>query len=151
MQLPTNFDSTWRELHEKLQPKAGKHANKIGLAGEFAFGQFCGLYPNMDKSKSDNGTDFELPLTLKTDVKTSLKYPPFLLLKTNAKVPDILVQVWYNNGNPKILGWEWGSVIVTKPIKDFGCGVPSYYVSCDELKPMQQMEKRLFLRRFYNG
>jgi len=151
MQLPENFDATWMEINERLKPKQNNHCNKIGLAGEFAFGEFCGLYPNLDKSKADNGIDFNLPLVFTIDVKTSVKWPPYLLVKTNVCVPDIVVLVHYNNGQPELIGWEFGTAIITKPVKDFGCGTPSYYISSSELRSMEELKKRLFLRRFANG
>ncbi len=151
MHLPDNFNATWQEINGRLKPTENKHCNKVGLLGEFAFGEFCGLYPNLNKSQADNGIDFNLPLLFTVDVKTSVKWPPYLLLKTNVSVPDIVVLVYYNEGNPRLMGWEFGSVITTKPVKDFGCGTPSYYINSNELKPMEKLKERLFLRGLSDG
>ena len=151
MQLPDNFNATWQEINGRLKPTENQHCNKVGLLGEFAFGEFCGVYPNLNKSEADSGIDFNLPLLFTVDVKTSVKWPPYLLVKTNVSVPDIVVLVYYNEGNPKLMGWEFGSVIINKPVKDFGCGTPSYYINSNELKPMEKLKKRLFLRGLSNG
>ena len=54
---------------------------KIGLCGEFAFGVFCGLMPDIsEKPKGDKGIDFCLNLKFSIDVKTALVLFPIPIL-----------------------------------------------------------------------
>lgn len=117
----------------------------VGMAGEFAFGEFSGLYPDVELKKSgDSGVDFTIPLMFTVDVKTARRAYN-LIHEAGKSFADIYVLAEFDDksGSASLLGWEWGHVLAQAPTKDFGYGVINHYIPREKLRPMSQLEARL--------
>lgn len=93
--------------------------DKVGLAGEFAFGEFSGLWPDTrELVGGDNGVDFTMPLRFTVDVKTFRK-PINLIHEEGKSFADIFVLAKYIEewGKGELLGWEWGARLKSAPIR----------------------------------
>jgi len=126
----------------------GENQDKVGIVGEFAFGEFCGLWPDTTlKPGGDNGIDFFVPLIFTVDVKTARK--PFNLIHEQGKpFADIYVLAKYDDsddGKAELLGWAWGATLQSAPVKDFGHGVINHYIPAGELKSMDALKRRLLI------
>ena len=116
--------------------------NLIGVCGEDAFAKEFNLeVDDSIKPSGDNGTDFVLNLGFSIDVKTA-KLPYNLLLEVGKPVADIYVLADYNNGDTKLIGWEWGLRLSQAPTKDFGYGVINHYIPAGNLRPMGELKRR---------
>tara|TARA_R100000781_G_C4059750_1_gene120592 strand:- start:424 stop:867 length:444 start_codon:yes stop_codon:yes gene_type:complete len=116
--------------------------NLIGVCGEDAFAKEFNLeVDDSIKPSGDNGTDFVLNLGFSIDVKTA-KLPYNLLLEVGKPVADIYVLADYNNGDTKLIGWEWGLRLSQAPTKDFGYGVINHYIPAGNLRPMEELKRR---------
>ena len=119
--------------------------DRVGLSGEFLFGEFTGLWPDTKtRPGGDNGIDFTVLLRFTVDVKTARK--PYHLIHENGKAfADIFVLAEYNDetGKARLLGWEWGKVLEKAPTKDFGYGVVNHYIPANKLRPMADLKARL--------
>jgi hypothetical protein len=119
--------------------------NEVGMAGEFAFGEFCGLWPDTSLSRNgDGGHDFTVPLMFRVDVKT-FRLPRCLLVEVGKPICDIYVLAGYDDETRKaeLLGWEWGATVAKAPTHDFGRGVVSHYIPADELRNMSELQRRI--------
>ena len=113
--------------------------NLIGVYGESAFARMFNLpIDDSIKPSGDNGVDFVLGLNFTVDVKTA-KLPFNLLLEVGKPLADIYVLADYNEGNTKLIGWEWGLRLSQAPSKDFGYGVINYYIPAKDLRPMKEL------------
>ena len=118
--------------------------NLIGVCGEDAFAKEFNLeIDDSVKPAGDNGTDFVLGLQFSVDVKTA-KLPYNLLLEVGKPVSDISVLAGYNDGNTKLIGWEWGLKLSQAPTKDFGYGVINHYIPAENLRPMTELKRRAY-------
>ena len=116
--------------------------NLIGVCGEDAFAKEFNLeIDDSVKPAGDNGTDFFLGLHFSVDVKTA-KLPYNLLLEVGKPVSDIYVLADYNDGDTKLVGWEWGRKLSQAPTKDFGYGVINHYIPAENLRPMSELKRR---------
>ena len=122
----------------------GENHDLVGVSGEAIFAKYFGLKINDDiKPEGDDGIDFLLGLNFSVDVKTARK--PFnLLLEVGKPVADIYVLADYNDGDPYLLGWEWGKNLETAPSKDFGYGVINHYIPSEKLRSMNELLNRSF-------
>ena len=119
--------------------------NMVGLSGEFAFAELTGIWPNTKTLVSgEGGIDFTVPIRFTVDVKTA-RHPHYLLHKQGKEFADIFVLARYNDETRKseLVGWEWGAKLQNAPVKDFGHGVLSHYLSVSELRRMVELENRL--------
>jgi len=127
----------------------------IGLAGEWEFGRWCGIFPNTKPGK-DGGYDFELPVVFTVDVKTSRK-GDYLLVEEGKVKADIYVlvhyqeketvdidarEVWYT-GAGELVGWTFATAIKAKSPRDTGRGVVNHAVPANELRPMVELERMM--------
>lgn len=130
--------------HDSSRPLSEGYED-VGIAGEFAFGEFCGLWPDTSlKPKGDGGVDFTVPLNFTVDVKTGRK--PFNLIHEEGKpFVDIYVLAKFDDETKEasLLGWEWGHVLKKAPTKDFGYGVINHYISVEKLRPMEELKRRI--------
>ena len=117
--------------------------NLIGVCGEDAFAREFNLeVDDSVKPSGDKGTDFILDLHFTVDVKTA-KLPHNLLLESGKPISDIYVLADYNNGDAKLIGWEWGLKLSQAPTRDFGYGVINHYIPADNLRPMEELKGRI--------
>jgi hypothetical protein len=127
-----------RELSEDYQ--------KIGLSGEFAFGAFSGLMPDIsERPNGDNGIDFKIKLGFSVDVKTFNK-PNNLICEVGKVVADIYILAKRNPDLPtgaELLGWEFGKKLKNAPTKDFGFGITNHFIDAKELRSMDELKKRM--------
>ena len=130
--------------HESQRVLSEKH-NEVGMAGEFSFGEFCGLWPDTEsKPGGDGGIDFTVPLKFTVDVKTARK-PGNLIHEQGKPVADIYVLAGYDDQSEKatLLGWQWGATLAAAPVRDFGYGVINHYIPQSQLRPMSELQARL--------
>ena len=144
------FDNEARNsLHDgqKSQRILSENHNAVGMAGEFAFGEFSGFWPDTsDRVDGDGGIDFVIPLKFTVDVKTARK-AIHLIHEQGKEFADIFVLAEYSDekNTAKLLGWEFGSVLKKAPTKDFGYGVINHYIHRSKLRPMQELKERLLI------
>ena len=120
----------------------------VGLSGEFEFGKFCGLMPDVEeKPQGDSGVDFTIPLMYTVDVKTA-RIPNNLFHEKGKRFVDIYVLAGYDDesGQSESLGWEWGIKLQRAPTKDFGFGVMNHYIKQSDLRPMSALKERMYRR-----
>ena len=130
--------------HDSSRPLSEGYEN-VGMFGEFAFGEMCGMMPDIsDKPKGDGGVDFEVPLRFTVDVKTARK--AYNLIHEKGKpFADIYVLAKFDDETQRatLLGWEWGSKLKKAPTKDFGHGIVNHYIPKDDLRPMADLAERI--------
>jgi hypothetical protein len=131
--------------HHASQRILSKGSNDVGISGEFAFGEFCGVWPDTElKPGGDCGIDFRIKLGFTVDVKTARK-PLHLLHERGKPFADIFVLAHYcdESKSSSLVGWHWGTVLAASPVKDFGMGVINHYIHASNLKKMEELRKRL--------
>lgn len=119
--------------------------DKVGLSGEFAFGEFCGLWPDTRSlAGGDRGSDFTIAMKFTVDVKT-YRNPGNLIHEQGKPFADVFVLARYDDetGKAQLLGWEWGAKLKAAPVRDFGYGVINHYISATELRRMEELKCRL--------
>lgn len=123
---------------------------EVGVVGEWAFAEFCGLMPNTQGGK-DGGKDFEVPVVFTVDVKTSKKGDALLVEAGKVKA-DIYVLAKYDEGTDDsqapagtatLLGWTFATYLKGREPYDTGRGVVNYRVNVEELRPMGELEKMM--------
>lgn len=130
--------------NHKSQRILSKDHDKVGLSGEFAFGEFSGLWPDTRSLEGgDCGVDFTVGLGFTVDVKTYRK-PGNLIHEQGKPFADIFVLAKYDDetGKSELLGWEWGAILKKAPVRDFGYGVINHYIPAKDLRPMETLSKR---------
>lgn len=122
---------------------------EIGLLGEVAFGQFCGLCPDFsDRPGGDKGVDFVVPLLYTVDVKTARTATWLLHEAGKPLVADIYVLAEVVDGGAVLVGWEWGKNLASAPTADKGKrGIVSHYIPRSQLRPMDDLAERLWRTR----
>lgn len=135
------------EIHSEhsSQRILSKEHDKVGLSGEFAFGEFSGLWPDTRSLPGgDCGVDFTIAMWFTVDVKT-YRNPGNLIHEQGKPFADIFVLAKYDDETQKskLLGWEWGVKLKAAPVRDFGYGVVNHYIPADQLKSMEELKKRL--------
>ena len=123
-----------------------KDHDKVGLSGEFAFGEFSGLWPDTRSLVAgDCGVDFTIGMRFTVDVKTYRK-PGNLIHEQGKPFADIFVLAKYNDETEKaeLIGWEWGAKLKASPVRDFGYGVINHYITANLLRDMADLKVRLF-------
>lgn len=130
--------------HASSRPLSGDY-EEVGLAGEMAFGMFCGQCPDFsDKPAGDGGIDFVVPLLYTVDVKTAQKAHN-LIHEAGKEMPaDIYVLAEHKNGAATLVGWEWRKRLLSAPTKDFGYGVVNHYIGRESLRPMSDLDGRIW-------
>jgi len=123
----------------------GQDHDQVGMSGEFAFGEFSGLWPDTRLlSGGDDGVDFRIQLSFTVDVKTGRK-PKNLIHEQGKPFADIFVLAKYDDetGRSELIGWEWGAKLRAAPVRDFGYGVLNHYIPAEQLKGMSELRKRM--------
>jgi hypothetical protein len=128
------------------QRPLGKNYDEVGLAGEFEFGKWAGLFPDLEaRTKGDKGIDFRVLLRYTVDVKTARR--AYSLLHEQGKpLADIYVLAEYDDetGEARLVGWEWGKTVARAPVIDLGRGVLNHSIDRSALRPMSELEQYLF-------
>ncbi len=142
--LVANQREEIHENHSSSRPLSEDY-ERVGMAGEFAFGQFSGLMPDVEiRPGGDGGIDFTIGVRFTVDVKTARK-PSNLIHEIGKPFADIFVLAKYDDeaGTATLLGWCHGSDLQTAPTRDFGFKVINHYIPAGDLKPMSMLKKRL--------
>ncbi len=90
----------------------------LAVAGEWAFGAWAGLRPDIrERDGGDGGVDFTLSLLATVDVKTIHKGDRFLAHKVGKPMADIYVLAEYieKTDNARLVGWMPGLVLKASP------------------------------------
>ena len=120
----------------------GEDHDLVGVSGETIFAKYFGLKINDEiKPEGDDGVDFLLGLNFTVDVKTA-RNPYNLIVEVGKPVADIYVLADYNDGDPYLLGWEWGKNLSQDPTRDFGYGVINHYIPAEELRSLDELLNR---------
>ena len=130
--------------HARSRPLSDNYEN-VGIAGEFAFGQFCGLMPDLaEKPEGDGGIDFVLPLLFSVDVKTARKAHN-LIHEQGKPFADVFVLAEYFDATrtANLVGWEYGRKLAAAPVRDFGYGVLNHYIPREQLREMAELAARI--------
>ncbi len=131
------------EGHTSSRPLSEGYES-VGLHGEFAFGEFCGVMPDIsDRPSGDAGVDFVVPMLFTVDVKTARKANN-LIHEAGKPLADIYVLAEFVDNKATLVGWEWGSKLAAAPVRDFGYGVQSHYIPREQLKPLSTLACRLW-------
>jgi len=126
--------------------------DELGLWGEQAFSQFCGLSSRLwDRPNGDGGVDFIIPYRVSVDVKTVDSDRKNLIHPAHRDVlADLYVLCERLDGRfPTLVGYSTRKELLESPVIDLGRGEPVRRILRSELKPMSEMEKRLW--RFDDG
>jgi len=129
---------------------------EVGVMGEWAFAEFCGLMPNT-KGGKDGGKDFEVPVVFTVDVKTSKRGDVLLVEVGKVKadiyvlatvVPDPLVMddnkmAAVLRQKAVLVGWAWSTQVKVKEPKVSKFGIINHEVPRDELRPMGELERMM--------
>ncbi len=142
-ELPESRTNLHRDHH--TQRILSENHDQVGVSGEFAFGEFSGLYPDTRPlAGGDRGVDFNVRLEFTVDVKTC-RIPKNLIHEQGKPFADIFVLAKYDDetGKAELLGWEWGAKLKAAPVRDFGYGIINHFIPTNELRPMEELKKRL--------
>lgn len=119
----------------------------IGIRGEMAFGEFCGLCPDLSVGKSDGGVDFVVPLLYTIDVKAAKGRRNLIYRTDKPLVADIYVLADVEDGKATLAGWAWKSQLERAEVRDLGHGIASRFLPREQLRPMGDLEARLWKTR----
>ena len=119
----------------------------IGIRGELAFGEFCGLCPDLSVGKSDGGVDFVVPLLYTVDVKAAKGRRNLIYRADKPLNADIYVLADVEDGKATLAGWAWKSQLERAEVRDLGHGKDSRFLPREQLRPMSDLEARLWKTR----
>lgn len=120
----------------------------IGIRGELAFGEFSGLCPDLSVGmKSDGGVDFVVPLLYTIDVKSAKGRRNLIYRADKPLNADIYVLADVEDGKATLAGWAWKSQLERAEVRDLGHGIESRFVPREQLRPMSDLEARLWKTR----
>ena len=120
----------------------------IGIRGELAFGEFSGLCPDLSVGmKSDGGVDFVVPLLYTVDVKAAKGRRNLIYRTDRPLVADIYVLADVEDGKATLAGWAWKSQLERAEVRDLGHGKDSRFLPREQLRPMSDLEARLWKTR----
>jgi hypothetical protein len=131
---------------QNSQRKLADHYDHVGLSGEFEFGKFCGLMPDLSsKPKGDKGIDFVVPLQFAVDVKTSRRGDMLLHEAGKETNADIFVLAHYDEVSKRcrLVGWEWAKALLAVEPKDTGRGVVNHYIPAARLRSMDELGRKM--------
>lgn len=118
----------------------------VGLVGECQFGcEFNLPLINWErKPAGDSGHDFIVPVRFTLDVKTA-RNPLNLLVEQHKVLADIYALAGYSDDTKqaRLLGWEWKAAVLRAPVSDRFGGVMSHYIPAEDLRPMEELHKRV--------
>lgn len=118
---------------------------EVGVVGEWAFAEFCGLMPNT-KGGRDGGKDFEVPVVFTVDVKTSKK-ADVLLVEAGKVKADIYVLAHYTAADEEepahLVGWAFATQVKAVAPVDTGRGVVNHAIPAVQLRPMAELERMM--------
>jgi hypothetical protein len=130
--------------HASSRPLSEDYEN-VGLAGEFAFGRFCGQMPDLsERPAGDQGVDFVIPLLYTVDVKTARKANNLIHEASKPLTADIYVLAEHSGDDARLLGWAWRSTLAAAPVKDFGHGIDNRYIPRENLRAMEELGQRIW-------
>lgn len=123
--------------------------DEIGLLGEVAFGQFCGMCPDFStRPDGDKGVDFVVPLLYTVDVKTARKANNLIHEAGKPMPADIYVLAEVVGDGAELVGWAWKKSLQEAPTRDFGHGIVNHYIPRDQLRTIRELAWRLHMARF---
>lgn len=127
------------DLHKnhKTTRRLSRDYEYIGLLGEWIFATEFNYEIDLSiKPGGDSAIDFITPLGA-IDIKTYRKALN-LLREIDKKHAHILVLGQYLESKDDVLlvGWEFDSIMISCPKKDFGYGIINHYKHKEKLRPM---------------
>jgi hypothetical protein len=118
----------------------------MAMAGEFAFGRFCGQMPDLEqRTKGDGGVDFSVPIVMTVDVKTISMGHQNLLHKVDKPMADLFVLAEYDaaKGEAVLIGWTSATELRQNKPQKFGHDYENYHLHRSALRPMGELGGRL--------
>ena len=149
--LFSNDDRNALHAGQASQRILSPNHNAVGMAGEWAFGEFSGLWPDTtDKPSGDGGKDFILPLLFTVDIKTARK-AIHLIHEEGKPFADIFILAEYDDLTDRatMIGWAWGGDLKKAPVDDgspsgkFKHGVCNHYIHRSRLRDMNKLSERI--------
>lgn len=134
-----------------------KGYEELGVVGEWAFAEMCGLMPRTQPGKGgDGGYDFQLPVVFTVDVKTARKADKLLVEEGKIKA-DIYVlaryvesetveldaRAVYVSGEAELVGWCWATQVKAVEPRDTGRGIVNHCVPRESLRPMAELKRMM--------
>lgn len=120
--------------------------DEIGLAGEVAFGTFSGLCPDFsDRPKGDDGYDFKVPLLYRVEVRSTKPGRNLIHREDKPLAADIYVLAEVDGDRTTLVGWCWRKTLAEAEVRVLqDGGPPSHFVPRNALRPMGELEERLW-------
>lgn len=120
--------------------------DEIGLAGEVAFGTFSGLCPDFsDRPKGDDGYDFKVPLLYRVEVRSTKPGRNLIHREDKPLAADIYVLAEVDGDRTTLVGWCWRKTLAEAEVRVLqDGGPPSHFVPRSALRPMGELEERLW-------
>jgi hypothetical protein len=120
--------------------------DSVGIAGEIAFGQFCGVCPDFSvgMKHGDGGVDFVVPLLYSVDVKTAATGLNLVHRQDKPLAADIYVLAESDGLDATLVGWAWKSQLERAEVRDLGHGIPVRFVPREMLRPMADLAARVW-------
>ena len=119
---------------------------EIGLAGEVAFGTFSGVCPDFsDRPNGDDGYDFKVPLLYRVEVKSTKPGRNLIHREDKPLAADIYVLAEVDGDRTTLVGWCWRKTLAEAEVRILAAGgFPSLFVARENLRPMSELEERLW-------
>lgn len=134
-------------------PDDPNNTSIVGVSGEWLFAQDFGLPYTFAQGalqvEGDDGIDFTLelrarPKPLTIDVKTA-RHPRWLIVakdKLEGRAELFVLCKYHEDLGPKLLGWEWRSVLRRAPLRWIAGGktpTECHYIEAGKLRPMDEL------------
>lgn len=130
------------------------HRERVGIISEREMAHAFGREPDLtSKPGGDGGVDMWLPVDLYLPLR--VMYPidakgaqsaPFLLVdvgKVRMSTIYMLVEVDVEADKGKIIGWEWGRIVMRAPTRNWcNNGVWVHFIRAEKLRPLQELLDR---------
>ncbi len=138
----TSLHADRSETHRALTDDC----DEIGLAGEIAFGSFSGICPDFsDTPRGDDGYDFTVPLLYRVEVKSTKPGRNLIHREDKPLAADIYVLAEVAGDTTTLVGWCWRKTLAAAEVRVLqDGGPPSHFVPRSALRPMGELEERLW-------
>jgi len=119
---------------------------EMAMAGEFAFGEFCGQMPDLaQRAEGDGGVDFTIMLLTTVDVKTIKQGYQYLLHKVDKPMADLYVLAEYERESKSatLIGWTSRAELKEQEPRTFGHDYLDFHQHRSTLRPMHSLRRRM--------
>jgi hypothetical protein len=114
----------------------------VGLRGEEAFAKLFGCHVDLTpRPGGDKGKDATITVSFNVDIKTARKPGNLIVEEGKVKLNTIYILAGYveQSDTAVLIGWQWGSVLLKSPKRDFGYGVINHYIPREQLRSIESL------------